>query len=96
MYEKMWHVMKSNSKDLLVKSTIDGINKIKNENFALFCESKLIEYMVERDCELVQIGGLLDDKSYGLAMPNSNFLVFYNEMKNKFFVCRNIYDAPCI
>jgi hypothetical protein len=76
MYEKMWHVMKSNSKDLLVKSTIDGINKIKNENFALFCESKLIEYMVERDCELVQIGGLLDDKTYGIGTPTGKIYLF--------------------
>ena len=63
--------MKLNPKDLLIKSTADGIKKIKNENFALLCESKLIEYMIERDCELVQVGGLLDDKTYGLGTPNS-------------------------
>ena len=67
----MWNVMKSNPKDLLIKSTADGIKKIKNENFALLCESKLIEYMIERDCELVQVGGLLDDKNNGLGTPNS-------------------------
>ena len=67
----MWNVMKLNPKDLLIKSTADGIKKIKNENFALLCESKLIEYMIERDCELVQVGGLLDDKTYGLGTPNS-------------------------
>jgi ionotropic glutamate receptor len=72
----MWNVMKSNPKDLLIKSTADGIKKIKNENFALLCESKLIEYMIERDCELVQVGGLLDDKTYGLGTPNSNYKDF--------------------
>lgn len=76
----MWNVMKSNPKDLLIKSTADGIKKIKNENFALICESKLIEYMIERDCELVQVGGLLDDKNNGLGTPNSikHLFTFYN------------------
>ena len=76
----MWNVIKSNPKDLLIKSTADGIKKIKNENFALLCESKLIEYMIERDCELVQVGGLLDDKNNGLGTPNSikNLFTFYN------------------
>jgi len=58
-------------KDLLIKSTTAGINKIKEDNFALICESKLIEYMVDRDCELIQVGGLLDDKFYGIPLPKS-------------------------
>jgi len=86
MYENVSCVMKSNPKDLLVKSTIDGIEKIKNEYFALLCESKLIEYMVERDCELVQIGGLLDDKTYGIGTPTDKTFIYYS--KNSFIIMK--------
>ena len=31
-------------------------------------------YLTERHCDLEQIGGLLDSKGYGIAMPTSKFL----------------------
>ena len=37
--------------------------------FAFFMESTSIEYQIERNCRLQQIGGLLDAKSYGIALP---------------------------
>ncbi len=37
--------------------------------YAYFMESTSIEYQVERNCKLQQIGGLLDTKSYGIALP---------------------------
>lgn len=35
-------------------------------------ESSSIEYMIERNCEVTQVGGLLDDKGYGIAMRKSS------------------------
>ncbi len=33
-----------------------------------------MEYVIERNCELAQVGGLLDSKGYGIALPpNSPF-----------------------
>ena len=61
--------MRSQPDQVLVKSTDDGIRKVKTENYAFLCESKLIEYMAERDCELFQVGGLLDEKNYGFGTP---------------------------
>ena len=37
--------------------------------YAFFMEAAAIEYYVERKCELKQLGGLLDSKSYGIALP---------------------------
>ena len=40
-------------------------------------ESTIVEYVVERRCELTQIGGLLDSKGYGIGLPpsmNNNIL----------------------
>jgi len=66
--------MKINANDVLVHSTNVGLDKIKKEDYALLCESKLIEYMVEKDCRYIQIGGLLDEKTYALGLPSSNKL----------------------
>lgn len=36
-------------------------------------ESTSIEYMVERNCDVAQVGGLLDSKGYGIAMKKSMY-----------------------
>lgn len=36
-------------------------------------ESTSIEYVIERNCELTQVGGMLDSKGYGIAMPPSKY-----------------------
>lgn len=41
------------------------------ENYAFLMESTSIEYMVERNCDVAQVGGLLDSKGYGIAMKPS-------------------------
>jgi len=38
-------------------------------------ESTSIEYVTERNCELTQVGGMLDTKSYGIATPPSTFML---------------------
>lgn len=46
--------------------------------YAYLMESTTIEYVVERNCELTQVGGMLDSKGYGIAMPPSKILkLFY-------------------
>ncbi|KAF0287222.1 Glutamate receptor ionotropic, kainate 2 [Amphibalanus amphitrite] len=69
-YNKMWQVMESQSPTVF-HDTEEGIQRVKNDkgNFAYFMESSSIEYHVERDCELSQVGGLLDNKGYGIALP---------------------------
>lgn len=32
----------------------------------------MLEYAVERDCELMQIGGLIDQKGYGIGLPKGS------------------------
>ncbi|KAI8421752.1 hypothetical protein MSG28_009716 [Choristoneura fumiferana] len=62
MHEKMI------SKNWNVDDNDKGIERAENENYALFMESTSIEYYKERHCELMQIGDLLDSKSYGIGM----------------------------
>ena len=37
--------------------------------YAFFMEAAAIEYHIERNCDLKQLGGLLDNKGYGIALP---------------------------
>lgn len=41
------------------------------KNYAYMMESSSIEYIVERNCEVSQVGGMLDEKGYGIAMRKS-------------------------
>lgn len=61
---------------VLVNSNKEGIDKVLQEqgNYAFFMESTTIEYVIERYCQLQQIGGLLDSKSYGIAVQQGNIL----------------------
>lgn len=49
--------------DVFVKSADEGVAKVKNGGFAYLLESTTNDYLRSKDCELIQIGGLLDDKS---------------------------------
>jgi len=46
-------------------------NRVLKEDgmYAFFMEAAAIEYHVERKCDLKQLGGLLDSKGYGIALP---------------------------
>lgn len=48
--------------------------KSDDENYAFLMESTSIEYMAERNCDIAQVGGLLDSKGYGIAMKKSKYL----------------------
>ncbi|GIY16634.1 glutamate receptor ionotropic, kainate 5 [Caerostris extrusa] len=38
-------------------------------NYAFLMESTILDYRMQRDCNLTQVGGLLDSKGYGIATP---------------------------
>lgn len=46
---------------------VDMASDVAND-YAFLMESSSIEYVIERNCDVTQIGGLLDDKGYGIAM----------------------------
>ncbi|XP_062537416.1 glutamate receptor ionotropic, kainate 2 isoform X3 [Armigeres subalbatus] len=70
-YQKMFQYMSDNP-DLLTSSNPEGLNRAKTENYAFLMESSSIEYIIERECDVTQIGGLLDDKGYGIAMRKNS------------------------
>ena len=67
----MWAFMESAKPSVFVQSNPEGIELVKKSNglYAFLMESTTIEYVVERECDTTQIGGLLDSKGYGIALP---------------------------
>ncbi|XP_074598842.1 glutamate receptor ionotropic, kainate 2-like [Brevipalpus obovatus] len=65
-YQKMYQFMESNS-HMYVTSNEQGKERVSKGNYAFFMESAAIEFIVERECNLTQIGQNLDSKGYGIA-----------------------------
>uniref|UniRef100_A0A8C5VPL4 Glutamate receptor n=1 Tax=Microcebus murinus TaxID=30608 RepID=A0A8C5VPL4_MICMU len=68
-YEKMWAFMSSRQQTALIKNSDEGIQRVLTTDYALLMESTSIEYVTQRNCNLTQIGGLIDSKGYGVGTP---------------------------
>ena len=68
-YQRMWSFMKSATPSVFVSGNKEGEGRVLKGDYAYFAESSTIEYMVERNCELMQVGQWLDSKGYGIALP---------------------------
>lgn len=71
-YAKMWQQMQTFNPSVFMKSVDEGVARVKKGNFAFFTESSSIEYILERECDLYQVGGLLDSKGYGIALKEGS------------------------
>ncbi|XP_039277722.1 glutamate receptor ionotropic, kainate 2 isoform X7 [Nilaparvata lugens] len=68
-YKKMWRFMENKKPSVFVPTYEEGIRRVLEGNYAFLMESTMLDYIVQRDCNLTQIGGLLDSKGYGIATP---------------------------
>jgi len=70
IYARMWNFMEQNT-NVLVRSTKEGIARVIKEdgNYAFLTESTVADYVVERECQLTKVGGLLDKRGYGIGLP---------------------------
>ncbi|XP_060072907.1 glutamate receptor ionotropic, kainate 2-like [Ylistrum balloti] len=69
LYQKMWNSMNNKEPRVFTNSMEEGIRRTMDENYAFFMESTSIEYITQRNCKLMQIGGLLDSKGFGIGTP---------------------------
>ncbi|XP_064212120.1 glutamate receptor ionotropic, kainate 2 isoform X4 [Tribolium castaneum] len=72
IYQKMWRFMESRKPSVFVKTYEEGVQRVLEGNYAFLMESTMLDYAVQRDCNLTQIGGLLDSKGYGIATPKGS------------------------
>lgn len=68
-FEKMWAFMSSKPSTSLVKSIEDGIQRVLKSDYALIMESTTIDYITRSNCNLTQVGGIIDSKGYGIGTP---------------------------
>lgn len=80
-YQKMWRYMENNP-HVFVKSYSEGVERVLQGNYAFLMESTMLDYKVQRDCNLTQVGGLLDSKGYGIATPMGNIKFQFEVRKN--------------
>lgn len=59
----------SSKPSALVKNNEEGVQRTLTADYALLMESTTIEYITQRNCNLTQIGGLIDSKGYGIGTP---------------------------
>ncbi|XP_042181971.1 glutamate receptor 3-like [Oncorhynchus tshawytscha] len=77
VYEKMWSYMKSAEPSVFVKTTPDGVARVRKSKgkFAFLLESTMNEYIEQRKpCDTMKVGGNLDSKGYGVATPKGSAL----------------------
>jgi len=70
-FQTMWEYMSGPERELIMMgSNTEGIEKVieTDGKYAFMMESSSIQYIIERNCLVTQIGGNLDNKGYGIAM----------------------------
>ena len=66
--------MESHDPSVFVKTSQEGIMRVTKGNYAFLMESTMIDYTIQRHCDLMQVGGLLDSKGYGIGTQQSKLL----------------------
>lgn len=62
-YKKMWRFMENKKPSVFTTTYEEGIKRVLDDgNYAFLMESTMLDYIVQRNCNLTQIGGLLDTK----------------------------------
>ncbi|XP_055300709.1 glutamate receptor ionotropic, kainate 2-like isoform X1 [Sitodiplosis mosellana] len=71
-YRSMYRYMERHPELLMDNAAGVKMASDKEQDYAFLMESSSIEYVIERNCDVTQIGGLLDDKGYGIAMKKNS------------------------
>ncbi|XP_047106497.1 glutamate receptor ionotropic, kainate 2-like [Schistocerca piceifrons] len=74
LYQRMWTIMKQARPNVFTNGNDEGVERVRKEKgkYAFFMESTSIEYITALDCNLRKVGGLLDSKGYGIALPRDS------------------------
>ena len=68
---------------MFVKTSQEGIDRVLNDNYAFLMESTMIDYTIQRNCELMQVGALLDSKGYGIGTPIGKYRLYIKYTRGK-------------
>lgn len=68
IYQRMFNTMEANP-EVYINKVTDAIERVRKGGYAYLAESSTIEYLIQRRCDLIQVGNWLDNKGYGIATP---------------------------
>ncbi|XP_017883266.1 glutamate receptor ionotropic, kainate 2-like [Ceratina calcarata] len=73
-YQRMWATMTEARPSVFTKTNDEGVERVQKQNrdYVFLMESTTIEYKMERNCDLDKVGGLIDNKGYGIALPRNS------------------------
>lgn len=74
LYRKMFATMEQTKPSVFTESNKQGEDRVARSKkmYAFLMESSVLDYIIERNCNLTKLGGHLDSKGYEIAMPMSN------------------------
>ncbi|GAB6021308.1 hypothetical protein CHUAL_003923 [Chamberlinius hualienensis] len=72
IFQRMFYAMENAYPSVYTKSNMEGLDRVRQGNYAFFMESPSLEYIMERYCDLTQIGNLLNSKGYAIAMAKNS------------------------
>lgn len=85
-YKKMWRFMENKKPSVFVPTYEEGIQRVLQGDYAFLMESTMLDYIVQRNCNLTQISGLLDTKGYGIATPMGKCMCVRGYICCRFFI----------
>ncbi|EGI59304.1 Glutamate receptor, ionotropic kainate 2, partial [Acromyrmex echinatior] len=73
-YKQMWNTMVNSKPSVFTSSYKEGINRVIHgkRRYAFIMESDSSEYHIERECDLIKIGSVIESREYGIAMPRNS------------------------
>ncbi|CAL1681831.1 unnamed protein product [Lasius platythorax] len=73
-YKRMYAAMNEARPSVFTKDNKEGVDRVmkSKRQYAFLIESTTLEYQMERNCEIEKIGGLIDNKGYGIALPRNS------------------------
>lgn len=77
VYSKMWNIMKDAQPSVFVKTTEEGVNRVRQSKrkYAFLLDSSFNDYHNQRKpCNTMKVGRDLDVKGYGIATPRNSDL----------------------
>ncbi|XP_072764014.1 glutamate receptor ionotropic, kainate 2 [Anoplolepis gracilipes] len=73
-YKRMYSAMIESRPSVFEDTNKEGVDRVvkSKRQYAFLMESTTIEYELERNCDIEKIGGLIDNKGYGIALPRNS------------------------
>lgn len=70
VYQRMWAFMTTTDPSVFVRTTDDGIKRVRQGKYAFLIESTTNDYTNQRQpCDTMKVGSNLDSKGYGIGTP---------------------------